>query len=168
METTQTQSLHFQLKPFQLQDYNQLIEWITTEDLNYLWGGPCYRFPLDHQQIKAHCDQDEVFAYLFTVDNRNAGFVELYRESTHCFRLCRVFIADDYRGQKLAEVMLKMVIEKASLEFNARLITLAVFAHNQAAKRCYQTLGFRTTAIEKGTRTFKEQSWDLELMAKAL
>ncbi|HAS61625.1 MAG TPA: GNAT family N-acetyltransferase [Vibrio sp.] len=165
METTQP---HFLLNAFQPQDYAQLIAWITTEDLSYLWGGPCYRFPLDHQQIKAHCDQDEVFAYLFTVDNRNAGFVELYRESAHCFRLCRVFIADDYRGQKLAEVMLKMVIEKASLEFNARLITLAVFAHNQAAKRCYQTLGFRTTAIEKGTRTFKEQSWDLELMAKAL
>ena len=165
METTQP---HFQLNAFQSQDYAQLIAWITTEDLNYLWGGPCYRFPLDHQQIKAHCDQDEVFAYLFTVDQRNAGFVELYRESPHCFRLCRVLITDDFRGQKLSQVMLKMVIEKAILEFNAQLITLAVFAHNQAARHCYQTLGFKTTSIEKGTRTFKGQDWDLELMAKAL
>lgn len=168
MQLRKWDSEHWKLKAFEPQDYEQLIEWIDSETLNYLWGGPKFNFPLDQAQIQAHCIQPEVFAYLFTVDECNAGYVELYRQSASCLRICRVFISDDYRGQKLSMPMLEVLIEKAQKEFNAQLITLAVFAHNHAAKRCYQALGFQLISVEKGTRIFKGESWDLELMEKAL
>ncbi|GAB2646013.1 GNAT family N-acetyltransferase [Vibrio panuliri] len=154
------------LRAFLPADYHQLITWIDSDELNYLWGGPAFSFPLTSAQLRAHYDNPDIHAFMFVVDQVNAGYIELYQESLNSFRICRVFVATDFRGQKLSAVLLNQLIEKAQSEFHATSLSLAVFSHNHVAKCCYQSLGFRTTAIKQGIRHYQGKAWDLEIMQK--
>ncbi|MEZ8096931.1 GNAT family N-acetyltransferase [Photobacterium swingsii] len=156
------------LSPFDQQDYHQLIKWIMSAETNYLWGGPVFSYPLDTEQIRIHCKQHQVFPFLLTRSGIKLGYVELYQESHDHFRICRVFIADEYRGQGLAKQMLTLLIDKAVNTLNAKQVSLAVFDHNHAAKECYLSLGFEITSLEKGIRSFNGEPWDLVLMTKAV
>jgi RimJ/RimL family protein N-acetyltransferase len=64
--------------------------------------------------------------------------------------------------------MLDQLIELAKQEFNAHLLSLAVFEHNQAAKHCYLGLGFQVIAKEENLRSFGGEPWNLLFMEKSL
>lgn len=156
------------LIPFDSSHYGVLIDWIHSAQLNYLWGGDCYQFPLTKQQLEAHCAKQAVFPFLLMYEGSSAGYVELYQESTDCLRICRVFIAPQYRGEGLAKKMLTMLIEYAHEHFSAHELRLGVFEHNDVARRCYQSLGFKVDAVEQGTRSFGGETWNLVLMSRVV
>ncbi|MCG9702124.1 GNAT family N-acetyltransferase [Vibrio natriegens] len=154
------------LTEFKQSHFKQLVEWIKTDELNYLWGGPAYTFPLTQTQIKRHCAQAEVHPYLVTMNNDNVGFIELYKVTEDHYRICRVFISEEFRGQGLAKKMMTLVIDKARNDLSAEILSLAVFEHNTAARKCYESLGFKTLTVESGTRYFNGKSWKLLRMEK--
>ncbi|WP_319536969.1 GNAT family N-acetyltransferase [uncultured Vibrio sp.] len=154
------------LVEFKQNHFKQLVEWIKTDELNYLWGGPAYSFPLTVAQIKYHCAQEEVHPYLFSVNDENAGFIELYKVSDDHYRICRVFISEAFRGLGLAKEMMSLAIEKARNDLSAEMFSLVVFEHNTAARKCYESLGFATFTVESGTRYFNGESWKLLRMEK--
>lgn len=156
------------LRNFEKQDYPLLVSWINSERLNRLWGATTYSFPLTVQKIAEHCSKVEISAFLFLVDGKEAGFAELCRVSQGHYRICRVFIADEYRGKGLSEVMLTELICLAENEYNCSELSLRVFAQNRAAIACYHSLGFITESIEKGVSAIKSDQWDLLLMHKQL
>ncbi|EGU36780.1 GNAT family N-acetyltransferase [Vibrio scophthalmi] len=153
---------------FETDDFQQLIEWISSEELNYLWGGPAYSYPLDDAQILSHCSKSEVFPYIYRIDGKNAGFVELYKESHDQMRVCRVFVANQFRGQGISKMILLELIDKAKVEFHAQSLSLGVFSHNDAAMNCYESLGFLVVSVESGSRMFNGVAWDLVRMEKRL
>ncbi len=154
------------LVDFQKTDFHLLIEWIDSDELNYLWGGPAYTFPLTSEQIIAHCAKEEVFPYLLKVNGQNAGFVELYKVTNEHYRICRVFISNSYRGQGLSKSMIMLLIDKVRSDFSATMLSLGVFEHNTVARKCYESLGFNVVGNESGTRTFNGQLWGLVRMEK--
>ncbi|NRD73949.1 GNAT family N-acetyltransferase [Shewanella sp. VB17] len=157
-----------ELRVFEKEDYGILIRWIDSDKLNYQWGGPKFNFPLDSYQLSQHCSQAEVFPFIFVVDGKNAGYVELFKVSqSHC-RICRVFVSDGFRGQGISTLMLNQLIQLAKMKHNALLLSLAVFERNEIAKNCYQSLGFIVTSHQSGTRSFDGEVWDLLLMEKRL
>lgn len=149
-------------------DVEQLINLISSEELNYLWGGPTYSYPLTYQQIATHCSQSEVMAFIFQVSGENVGFIELFHVSGAHYRICRVFISNEFRGLGLAKKMVNAVLIKAQHYFACNKISLAVFNHNLVAKNCYQSLGFEVVCTELGTRSYKGKQWDLVRMEKQL
>ncbi|WP_261905383.1 GNAT family N-acetyltransferase [Vibrio fortis] len=155
-----------ELREFRQEDYDTLIHWIDSERLNYQWGGPNFDFPLDHDQLEHHCVKAEVLPFIFISNGEEAGYVELFKVSGSQYRICRVFVSNDFRGQGMAKIMLNQLIEKARVEYNAQVLTLAVFERNVVAKRCYESLGFVVTSRESGTRSFDGELWDLLLMEK--
>ncbi|MCV2884425.1 GNAT family N-acetyltransferase [Aestuariibacter sp. AA17] len=157
-----------ELTAFEESDYQQLINWIDSKELNYLWGGPAYTFPLSYQQIKHHCAQEAAFPFLVKHEGKNVGFIELFQVSLSEFRVCRVFIANEFRGQGLAQEMMRLITQKAQLDFNANLLTLNVFSHNESAIRCYEKLGFQITSTQAGNREFEGKVWELSAMEKRL
>jgi len=157
-----------ELFPFKENDYEQLIDWISSEKLNYLWGGPTYAYPLTHEQIAKHCSQPEANPFMFKVAGNNAGFIELFYVAGTHYRIARVFIADEYKGQGLAKQLMKLILEKAETDFHCKTISLAVFEQNIVAKSCYQSLGFKVISTESGTRSFQGKQWDLLRMEKRL
>lgn len=154
------------LVPFQPQHYNTLIDWIDSEQLNYLWGGECYTFPLTTEQIEGHCSKDVVLPFLFEYKGRYTGYVELYQERADCFRICRVLISSEYLGQGLSSKMLQALMDYAQTNFDISELKLGVFEHNQIARQCYQSLGFHVDSIEQGTRSYAGKPWNLVLMSK--
>jgi len=156
------------LRAFEKYDYPLLISWINSEELNRLWGSTTYSFPLTEQSIAKHCSKAEISAFLLLVDGKEAGFAELCHVSQGHYRICRVFIADMFRGKGLSEVMLTELICLAENEHNCTELSLRVFAHNRAAIACYHSLGFITKSIEKGVSVLEGEQWDLLLMHKYL
>ncbi|EHK9055017.1 GNAT family N-acetyltransferase [Vibrio vulnificus] len=157
-----------ELRAFEKEDYDLLIGWIDSDELNYQWGGPNFEFPLTSVQISKHCSQPEVFPFVFVVSGQNAGYVELFKVSESHFRICRVFVSGSYRGQGISKLMLGQLITLAKEEFNANLLSLAVFERNVVAKNCYESLGFSVTSIENGTRSFDGEVWGLIRMERRL
>ncbi|CAM3606898.1 GNAT family N-acetyltransferase [Vibrio aquimaris] len=152
------------LRAFNTQDYSLLIHWIDAEKLNYQWGGPSFNFPLDVTQIDEHYNQANVFPFIYVVQGTEAGFVELFKVSDTHFRICRVFVSEHFRGQGIAKLMLANLITLTKQSYRAELLSLAVFNTNTTAKRCYESLGFVETALEKGERSWDGQVWDLITM----
>ncbi|TFH89745.1 GNAT family N-acetyltransferase [Vibrio ouci] len=156
------------LRAFEKTDYDLLIRWIDSEELNYQWGGPNFDFPLDSNQLDKHCAKPEVISFVFVHEGSSAGYVELFRLSESKLRVCRVFISNEFRGQGIAKRMLEQLIELAQIEHNAQVLSLAVFERNTVAKNCYESLGFQVTSHQSGTRSFDGEAWDLLLMEKRL
>jgi len=156
------------LKPFLDNDYDLLIRWINSAELNYLWGGPTFEYPLTLEKITEHCSKPEVNPYIFFVGEKKVGFVELYKVSKDHCRICRVFIANEFRGQGLSNIMLNALMSKAKKQFNYSKLSLAVFAHNAPAIACYESLGFEVVTMESGSRFYNGESWDLLRMEKRI
>ncbi len=156
------------LERFLENNFEQLILWIDSNELNYLWGGPTYQFPLTMDQIQDHCSMPQVIPFLFTIKGRATGFVELYQVSDIECRICRVFISPEFRGKNYATEMLNLLIVKAQERYKCRLLTLGVFSHNQVAISCYENLGFTFLSVDKNNRTFNGARWDLIHMQKKI
>lgn len=156
------------LEAFTDNNFNQLIHWINSEELNYLWGGSTYSYPLTYSQIMSHCSQLKVIPFIFVVSGINVGFIELFHVSDSHYRICRVFIADEYRGKGLSKKMIESTIAKAHIIFHCNVISLAVFSHNIVAKKCYASLGFKEVSIELDVRRCVDKPWDLIRMEKQL
>lgn len=156
------------LVPFQEQDFQILINWISTAELNYQWGGPNYSFPLTSEQIKVHCSRPDIHAYLFCVDNQKAGYVELREMNTGCVRFCRVFISNDFKGQGLAKVMLTLAMNKAVKELSCHTLSLSVFKDNVAALNLYKILGFKPIATEREDEFKFGKTWVAVEMEKRM
>lgn len=157
-----------ELRAFETEDYELLINWIDSDKLNYLWGGPKYEFPLNFEQISQHCSQPEVFPFIFVVSGESAGYVELFKVSEFHFRICRVFVSNVFRGQGISKQMLGQLIELAKANYAASVLSLAVFEQNTVARNCYESLGFAITSYEVGMRPFEGEEWGLLHMEKRL
>lgn len=156
------------LAPFNREHFEQLISWIHSEELNYLWGGPTYSFPLTHEQIATQCNRPEVTPFIFKVSGQSVGYIDVFKIAPGHYRLCRIIISDDFRGQGLSKKMVAAMLTKLRSEFACNIASLAVFGHNIIAKNCYQSLGFNITATDVGARAFNGQPWDLVRMEKPL
>lgn len=153
-----------ELVAFRPDEAQQLIDWIDSPELNLLWGGPCYAYPLTQEQIFEHCQKPEVFAFLCRHEGENVGFIELFHLGNNAYRICRVFIAPDYRGRGMAQSMVTQLIAVAKQQFAARELSLGVFAHNHSALACYQALGFSRYASEPFISSVSDEPWLLYRM----
>ncbi|MDN3617340.1 GNAT family N-acetyltransferase [Vibrio gallaecicus] len=157
-----------ELRAFEKEDYELLIDWIDSDKLNYLWGGPKFEFPLNFEQISRHCTQPEVLPFIFVVSGENAGYIELFKVAESHFRICRVFVSNGFRGQAISKQMLGQLIELAKEKYTTNVLSLAVFEQNTVARNCYESLGFSVTSYEVGTRSFEGEDWGLLHMEKWL
>ncbi|MBX9447242.1 GNAT family N-acetyltransferase [Dickeya chrysanthemi] len=107
-------------------DYPRLIRWIDNAELNLLWGGPTYAFPITLAQISEHLANPQFVPYLFEHQGEIVGFVELSQVEPHHSRLCRVFIDPAYRGRGLAREMLQAAIRQAAQQFAAHSVSLSL------------------------------------------
>ncbi len=155
------------LKPFLTQDFPQLIQWIDSAELNYLWGGPAFDYPLTSKQLSTHLAQSQVSAYLFKDAEEAVGYVELFEQSFFCARVCRVFVAKSHRGKGVAQSMMQALFTIGKDRGYTQL-NLCVFANNHSALTCNQLLGFNEDSRELGTRQFEGKNWELVYMSKEL
>ncbi len=108
------------------------------------------------------------FPFILVVSGVSAGYVELFKVAESHFRICRVFVSNDFRGQGISKQMLGQLIELAKEKYTTSVLSLAVFEQNTVARNCYESLGFSITSYEVGTRSFEGEEWGLLHMEKRL
>ena len=140
-----------------LRDYNEkdaqvICRWIRTEDELYKWSADRFnKFPLTAEDIVdnyAPQIRSGRFIPLTAVDENDdliGHFIIRYPKDNDdtTVRFGFVIIAPDLRGKGNGKKMLSLGKEYVKEHLSAERIDLGVFAVNEGAKRCYESVGFR-------------------------
>ncbi|MDV5170238.1 GNAT family N-acetyltransferase [Photobacterium rosenbergii] len=157
------------LVSFSQEDMDVLLNWVHSPELNHLWSGDRFTFPLDKYQLSNHLICEEVTPMILHENGQRFGYIELFRESATTYRLCRVLIGEpSSRGKGHGRRMVELAIEHARTQLNAENLKLTVFEHNRQARRCYESLGFEVYERKPGFVAANGESWTALYMKKVL
>ncbi|MCX5012671.1 MULTISPECIES: GNAT family N-acetyltransferase [unclassified Streptomyces] len=137
------------------EDAPLLRTWVTTRTELITWAGPAFSWPLDDAQLAAYAaDPGRHIWTAVSPGNHRVGHV-----SVSGTRLGRVLIAPEARDQGLGRALVSQAVELCFGELALPEITLGVWAHNTAALRIYEKLGFRTEEILEGVEEVDGVPW---------
>jgi RimJ/RimL family protein N-acetyltransferase len=149
------------LERFDKSNYDELISWITTEEMLMQVAGPGYSFPLAHEQLdEALKDSNRIAFRVINADTKeNIGHCEIYITENSA-KLGRIIIGKEHnRGKGFGNQIVNALVEFAFQSFGKTKIELNVFDWNVAAIKSYQKAGFKINPGKKLERKVKGQTW---------
>lgn len=155
--------------PYKDEHARELVEWFDDENAALLWGGRVLGWPLSVSRINEYVSS--IDAECFCLQDHSGqlqGFIELRRPQLNEMRFCRVAINPHVRGRGLGKQLLRYAITYTKQLKDIQYISLAVFIHNEPAKRCYQALGFEVVEKDPTFRSFHDEKWPLHQMELVL
>ena len=149
----------------------QLQKWLTNEETCMLWCAGRFSFPLTEEDLLRFYDSvtEERHTRLIaatTEGNQMIGFF-LIRQTdapSGSAHLGFIVINPEYRGHGYGKAMLQQALQEAAKKGVSRL-TLAVFARNLAARRCYTALGFVEEDYQHDGFSYRGEVWPRYRMA---
>ncbi|WP_405830850.1 GNAT family N-acetyltransferase [Streptomyces sp. NBC_00105] len=117
-----------------------LRSWVKTPTELMTWAGPSFTWPLDDAQLAAYAAEPGRHTWTAV----SPGHHRIGHVSVAGTRLGRVLIAPEQRAQGLGRALVAQVVDLCFGELGLPEISLGVWAHNTAAIRIYEDLGFRT------------------------
>ena len=144
-------------------DLKRLIEWVDSPRLNIVWASNSFTFPLKESQLKNHflsAIENGIIALKIKELNSSKviGHCEL-EVDTESVKICRLLIAEKYRGKGYGQETIKKLIEYIKTSQKPSTIFLTVFSFNPAIN-LYKRMGFEKTLIEKNFIQYEEEKWD--------
>ncbi|MDX3541010.1 GNAT family protein, partial [Streptomyces sp. MB09-01] len=137
-----------------------LRTWVKTPAELMTWAGPAFTWPLDDAQLAAYAAEPGRRTWTaVSPGNHRIGHV-----SVAGTRLGRVLIAPERRAQGLGRALVSQVVDLCFGELGLPEISLGVWAHNTAAIRIYENLGFRTEQILKDVEKVDGTPWTAHQM----
>ena len=147
------------LEPFCPNDFQQLIDWIDTEELLIKWSGSLFSFPLTIKSMEWYSRNTNVagvsdaFVYKAVESETGAviGHISLGGISwkNRAARITRVIVnpTDHGRGfcQQISRAALKIGFEELSMHR----ISLGVYENNKSALNCYLKCGFNIEGVSR-------------------
>lgn len=144
------------LLPYQpAQDAPLLRTWVTTRAELITWAGPSFAWPLDDAQLAAYAA--EPGRHIWTAvspGNHRVGHVSVCGT-----RLGRVLIAPEARSKGLGRTLVSQAVDLCFGTLALPEISLGVWAHNTAALRIYEKLGFHTVDRLEGVEEVDGIPW---------
>ena len=139
------------LRKFMPEDADIISSWIRTEDELYRWSADRFnKFPLEGNDINDNyapqVEGGRFFPLTATDDVGNVvgHFIIRYpKEDSSSVRFGFVIVDPDLRGSGNGKKMLQLGITYARDVLGASRIDLGVFENNEAAKHCYEAVGFK-------------------------
>lgn len=123
--------------------------------------GPSFTWPLDDAQLAAYAAEPG----RRHLDRREPPATTASGTSTSCgTRLGRVLIAPEQRALGLGRALVSQVVDLCFGELGLPEISLGVWAHNTAAIRIYESLGFRTEQILEDVEKVDGALWTAHQM----
>ncbi len=150
------------LLPFTATDYDQLISWVTDEEMLMQFAGPSFQFPLTAAQIELSlADKNRIaFKIIYNAGKISIGHAELALQEAGIALLSRIFIGDmAYRGKGLALPVVNKLLDLAFKQPGIEEASLNVFDWNVPAIKCYTKAGFVVNEGKTLTRYIKDQTW---------
>lgn len=150
------------LRPYKQCDAEFISDWVRDEKVFRRWGGDRFGdYPITPEIIdrkytrdNGDCAEADNFWPWTAVDdgNRPVGhFIMRYTGGDpKQLRFGWVLVDDSLRGKGIGKQMLSLGLKMAFEILDAERVTIGVFEHNEAAHRCYRSIGFRETGIVQG------------------
>lgn len=165
--------MYIRLRPYKSSDAPFLISWVKDEKSAALWNAGTFTFPLTEAQLEryqAQYEQDREGFLMTALDDRGVpvGHIRMeklnYEENSIWFG--NIIVDDMRRGVGLGSSMLNCAFMYAFEVLKVNKITLGVFDTNEAARKCYERLGFSENGKVSEYRIYKDEIWkryDMEL-----
>ncbi|AWC39725.1 N-acetyltransferase [Bacillus cytotoxicus] len=120
------------------------------------------------EEIKRNLSSNTSYTFgAFQNDNQLVGVVTLLLEQKAVYKhkghLVAMYVDHRSRGRGIAKALIEALIEKAK-GIDIEQIHLGVVSDNNAAKKLYQSIGFRTYGIEKNALKMNSMYHDDEYM----
>ena len=143
------------LRPYEASDAQTIISWIGDEIAFRKWCADRYdRYPITAEDMNGNYDEcagSGSFFPMTAVDDSGIVGHMIMRytdEEKTVIRFGFIIVDDKKRGMGYGAKMLDEAIRYAFEKLNAQKITLGVFDNNEAAHRCYRSVGFTDTTTE--------------------
>jgi RimJ/RimL family protein N-acetyltransferase len=147
------------LEPFERSDFQQLIDWIDTEELLIKWSGSLFSFPLTNESMEWYIEDTNVAgvsdAFVFkAIDVETAvvvGHISLGGLSwkNRSSRISRVLVSPDALQKGICQQMTKAVLKIGFEELGLHRIGLGVYENNKAALNCYLKSGLNIEGVSR-------------------
>jgi RimJ/RimL family protein N-acetyltransferase len=150
------------LLPFDKSDYDQLISWVTDEEMLMQFAGPHFSFPLTTEQLELSLAGKNRMAYkiLHTADQTIIGHAEIVLQDASTALLSRILIGEmAYRGKGLALPLVNQLLTLAFKQPGIEEISLNVFDWNIPAIKTYEKAGFRINKEKTLIRYVNNKTW---------
>ncbi|MDO3410585.1 GNAT family protein [Saccharibacillus sp. CPCC 101409] len=159
------------LRPFEAEDFDQLIEWSGDAAFLLQWSGPQFQYPLSREQLAEYLstadDNDSASRYVYkaadeslneTVGHISLGGIDRYNRSG---RIGKVLVGRGHQGKGYGTQMVDEVLRIGFEEQGLHRISLGVFDFNHSAIRCYEKCGFVREGLIRDARRFQDEFWNL-------
>jgi RimJ/RimL family protein N-acetyltransferase len=136
-----------ELKPFNKNDFQRLINWSSTEVILIQFAGPIFKFPLTIEQLENYVNARDRLPFK-VIDSKTQDIIGHAEILSTCdsktLKICRILIGDESKrgkgfGQKIIEELLKICF----IDKKMNTVELNVFNWNTGAIMCYEKIGFK-------------------------
>ncbi len=149
-----------QLETFGPKDFQQLIDWIDTEELLIKWSGSLFSFPLTMESMEWYIkgsniiNESDAFSYkaVDTETGEMVGHISLGGLSwrNKASRISRVLVGKTApQGKGICQQMTKAALKIGFEELGLHRISLGVYENNKAALNCYLKSGFSIEGVSR-------------------
>lgn len=151
---------------FSKEDQATLASWFTSQREVTQWAGPGVNWPLTDIFMDSLTDSaSQQPAWLLTFSARRNGQLAAVAQlgfdwDNHLACLCRIVVNPSLRGQRLAERLLRVLIDTAFRNEGIERIELHVYPFNHAAIKTYEKLGFVREGVRRACVSVGDERWD--------
>ncbi len=140
------------LEKFEKEDYNQLINWINSEEAMIQFSGPAFRYPITHAQLDEHRKHANRLVYKVVDSTRGdvIGHAELNNidSNNNSARICRILVGDSInRNRGYGKAIIHALINVGFHILKLHRIDLGVYDFNHPAIKCYRDCGFEIEGL---------------------
>jgi RimJ/RimL family protein N-acetyltransferase len=163
------------LKPFERSDFQQLINWIDTEELLIKWSGSLFSFPLTVESMEWYIQDTNVAgvsdAFVFKAVEVETGSVVGHISlgglswKNRSSRISRVLVSPDAMQKGFCQQMTLAVLKIGFEELGLHRIGLGVYENNKAALNCYLKSGFNIEGVSRDILWYKNEFLSMVEMA---
>lgn len=146
-------------------DFDHIRKWDTDERAHALWCAGRLPFPVTRESMDALINDHAVkygdTPFIATEDGgRPVGFFCIATDvQTNTSMLRFVMVDSSLRGKGYGKEMLSLAVKYAFDIAKADAVQLNVFTQNEAAKKCYLSVGFTERSVTPDVFTYKDESW---------
>ena len=126
------------------------MKWFPDARSIEIWGGPGFRYPFTRRTFRKDIHWGEISSYsLRKPDGELAAFGQL-RSRFQRPHLARLVTHPEMRGHGIGRRLITSLMDTAKREYDTSECGLFVYKHNEAAYRCYRSLGFEIHDYPEG------------------
>ncbi len=163
------------LEPFVESDFQQLIDWIDSEELLIKWSGSLFSFPLTLKTMQWYIQDTNlpgksdafVFKAVEIETGEVVGHISLGGLSwkNRSSRISRVLVSPHAQQKGICQQMTKAVLKIGFQELGLHRIGLGVYENNKAALNCYLKCGMNIEGVSRDILWYNNEYLSMVEMA---